>query len=101
MGESDEGCYESVMPIVLAQSNGGPFDDAAVVAGMACGALDYELKVAASLGAVPRERYIDSCLIRQVDLIAMRHGYTLQLGDLDDSSGWQVVSFDWSSTSEA
>jgi hypothetical protein len=87
--------YEMVTPIVLAKSNGGPFDDAAVVAGMTCGALDQELKMAAALNTLPHERYIDGPLLRQVDLIAMRHGYVTKPGDVDEASGWQAVSFDW------
>lgn len=87
--------YEMVMPIVLAKSSGGPYDDAAVVAGMTCGALDQELAVTKALHTLPRERYIDAPLLKQVDLIAMKHGYVTVLGDLDEASGWQMVAFDW------
>jgi len=93
--EPKEDQYEMVMPIVLAKSNGGPFDDAAVVAGMTCGALDQELKMTAALNTLPHERYIDAPLIKQADLIAMRHGYVLKPGEVDKASGWQSVAFDW------
>lgn len=93
--EAEEGEYEMVMPIVLAKSNGGPYDDAAVVAGMTCGALEQELKMAAALNTLPHERYIDAPLIKQADLIAMRHGYVLKPGEVDEASGWQHVAFDW------
>ncbi|WP_446458615.1 hypothetical protein [Streptomyces rochei] len=95
MSESDGGSYEPVMLIVLGKSNGGPYDDAAVVAGMTCGALETELKITAALNTLPHERYIDSPLIKQADLIAMRHGYKLVLGEVDEASGWQHVVFDW------
>jgi hypothetical protein len=95
MSESEEAEYEMVSPIVLAKSNGGPFDDAAVVAGMTCGALDYEMKMAAALNTLPHPRYIDIPLVKQVDLDAMRHGYVTKLGEIDEASGYQVVSFDW------
>ncbi|MFF7527314.1 hypothetical protein [Streptomyces pseudovenezuelae] len=95
MSESEESEYEMVMPIVLAKSNGGPYDDAAVVAGMTCGALDQELKMTAALNTLPHERYIDAPLIKQADLIAMRHGYVLKPGEVDEASGWQAVAFDW------
>jgi hypothetical protein len=91
----EEGEYELVMPLVLAKSNGGDLDDTALVAGMTCGALDQELAMTAVLHTLPRERYIDARLLPQVDLIAMRHGYTTTLGDLDEASGWQVVAFGW------
>ncbi len=92
---SEEGQYEMVMPIILAKSNGGPYDDAAVVAGMTCGALDQELKMTAVLNTVPNMRYMDRALLKQVDLIAMNHGYITRHGDVDEESGWQVVEFEW------
>lgn len=95
MSESGEAEYEMVAPIVLAKSNGGPFDDAAVVAGMTCGALDQELKMTAALHTLPHERYIDMLLLKQVDLTAMRHGYVTKLGEIDEASGYQIVSFAW------
>ncbi|MFG2970842.1 hypothetical protein ACGFZS_46995 [Streptomyces sp. NPDC048288] len=93
--EPEDGQYAMVMPIVLAKSNGGAFDDAAVVAGMTCGALERELAMTALLRAIPNQRYIDMALLQQVDLIAMKHGYVTKPGDIDEASGWQVVAFDW------
>ena len=95
MADGEEAEYEMVMSIVLAKSNGGPFDDAAVVAGMTCGALEQELRMTALLNTIPNMRYIDMRLLKQVDLIAMKHGYVTRHGDVDEASGWQVVSFDW------
>ena len=54
--QPEEAEYEMVMPIVLAKSNGGPYDDAAVVAGMTCGALQQELTMTAALHTPPHER---------------------------------------------
>lgn len=93
--EEQEAEYGLVMPIILAKSNGGPYDDAAVVAGMTCGALDQELTMTKALNTLPHERYIDGPLLKQVDLIAMRHGYVMRPGELDEASGWQMVAFDW------
>ena len=98
MTDPQDAEYEMVMPIILAKTNGGPFDDAAVVAGMTCGALRQELAMTAALNTLPHERYIDLRLIKQVDLIAMHHGYVLKLGDIDEPSGWQYVAFDWADT---
>jgi hypothetical protein len=92
--------YGLVMPFVIVTSHGGPFDDGAFVAGMTCGALDQELTITAALRTLPRERYIDARYLPQVDLIAMRHGYRIRLGDLDEPSGWQIVTFDWPDTEE-
>ncbi|MCI3279148.1 hypothetical protein [Streptomyces cylindrosporus] len=93
--EPGQGEYEMVMPIILAKTNGGPYDDAAVVAGMTCGALDQELAMAKTLHTLPRERYLDARLLEQADLIAMKHGYMMKRGDLDEASGWQEVTFEW------
>ena len=95
MNERDEAEYEMVMPIILAKTNGGPYDDAAVVAGMTCGALDQELAIAKTIHTLPHERYLDSPLLEQADLIAMKHGYMMKRGELDEASGWQHVTFDW------
>ncbi|NUQ95804.1 MAG: hypothetical protein HOY79_04345 [Streptomyces sp.] len=93
--DPEEGEYEMVMPIILAKSNGGEFDDAAVVAGMTCGALEQELAIVKALHTLPRERYLDMRLLEQADLIAMKHGYVMKRGEIDEPSGWQVISFDW------
>ena len=95
MSDPEEAEYQPVMSIVLAKSNGGPFDDSAVVAGMTCGALDQELVIAAAIHTLPHERYIDLPLMKQVDLIAMKHGYKLVLGEVDEPSGYQCVAFEW------
>ena len=86
--------YGLVLPFVACKSNGGPFDDAAFIAGATCGALIEELRTLARLHATPRQRYINAALLPQVDLIAMSSGYTTTLGELDGASGWQVVSFE-------
>lgn len=91
--EPSDAEYGLVMPFVLCKTNGGPYDDAAFVAGVTCGALDEELRLLAHLRAIPRERYINAAYLPQVDLIAMTHGYTTTLGELDEPSGWQVVAF--------
>lgn len=89
----DEAEYDLVMPFVLCASQGGPYDDAAFVAGATCGALMEELRVCQAIAAIPKERYVDEALMPQVDLIAMRHGFSLEPGELDEASGWRIVSF--------
>lgn len=96
--EPIEAEYTSVMPFVLCKTNGGPYDDSAFVAGATCGALDEELRILALSRATPRERYINAAYLPQVDLIAMQHGYTTSLGELDEASGWQIVTFDLGSS---
>ena len=86
MGDEDQD-YGLVMPFTVTQSHGGPFEDEAFCAGWKCGQLD-EL---ASGGA---ERIITTVLtatVPQVDLIAMRHGYTLEANASDDYPEWTHV----------
>jgi hypothetical protein len=90
-----ENCYEMFLPFVLVKSHGGEFDDAAFVAGATCGALMEELTMCRALHTLPHARYIDTCLLPQVDLVAMHHGYRIELGGLDEPSHWQFVTFDW------
>jgi hypothetical protein len=49
----------------------------------------------AALHTLPHDRYIDAPLVKQADLIAMKHGYVLKPGEIDEASGWQAVEFDW------
>jgi hypothetical protein len=86
--------YGFVTPFVLVQSNGGPFDDAAFVAGVTCGALFQELETCAALHALPHPRYLKPAILPQVDLIAMKHGFVLRRGEIDEPSGFQVIEFE-------
>jgi len=88
-----EGGFQLVMPFVLVKSNGGPYDDKAFAAGMACGQIWTELQTLSSHGAVPRPRYVRPEHVPQLDLIAMHFGYLLDPGDVDEPSGFQRVDF--------
>jgi hypothetical protein len=88
-----EGTYELVMPFILTKSEGGPYDDAAFDAGMACGQLWMELRTLANHGATPRPRYVQPEHVPQIDLIAMHYGYTLTRGPVDEASGYQRIDF--------
>lgn len=83
-----------IMPFIVCQSEGGPYDDDAFVAGVNCGALDEELRVLALSRATPHGRYVNPKYLPQFDLIAMEHGYTITLGELDEASGRRYVTFE-------
>lgn len=91
---TDDAEYDLVMPFVIVKSNGGPYDDAAFVAGANCGQLMAELQGLAAHRAIPHQRWMRPELLPQVDLIAMQHGYELRLKEIDDASGYQLVDFD-------
>ena len=90
---SEDEQHGLVMPFVVVASHGGPYDDEAFVAGWECGSLDMALRVLAPTGAVLR-RWVKPALIEQLDLIAMKHGRALYLGDIDDSGEWRYVEID-------
>lgn len=98
----DEGAFELAMPFVLTKSQGGPYDDEAFAAGMACGQLWTELRTLANHAATPRPRYVMPEHVPQIDLIAMHYGYTLKPGEIDVDSGWQRIDFgpDYSESDE-
>ena len=65
-----------VMPFVTVCSVGGPHDDESYVAGAEVAQLGVEFQIAAAVNAVPCPRYVRSDNVPQVDLVAMRHGFT-------------------------
>lgn len=83
--------FSLMMPFVVVESNGGPYDDAAFVAGYQCGTVDAKLAAAKAVGANHLVEVCYSDLRAQIDLIAMRHGYTVDVVDEDDE--WSTYSF--------
>lgn len=70
--------YELVMPFVVCQSNGGPYDDAAFVAGGNLAAIDALLAVnrvgfGGGIGATRFEGHVNTDCLPQLDLICMKH----------------------------
>jgi len=95
MTEPDEQpAYELVMPFVVVTSKGGPYDDEAFTAGWQCAELDRDLAEAAALGATGLARTVRTQSVPQVDLIAMKHGFSARVepwGEAPDE--WSVAGF--------
>jgi hypothetical protein len=92
---------ELVMPFVVCQSEGGPYDDVSFVAGYTAGLLDADLRSAA-WARVERGFPIPTPLVPQADLIAMRHGYALEATPWDDApEEWTFVTFVASTAEDA
>lgn len=87
-----------VMPFVLCQSEGGPYEDDAFVAGYTCATLAAELRALAVHRSTPRPHLVRPAHLPQVDLIAMLHGYKISVGDVDGATGWNDVSFEYIGT---
>jgi hypothetical protein len=90
-GEEDEG-YGLLMPFTVCASQGGPYDDAAFVAGYTAGLLDGRL--ADPDNGWPIAQQVPSALVPQLDLLAMRHGWNITSepwGEHPDE--WTLVTF--------
>lgn len=85
MDENEFG-YDLVMPFLPVQSNGGPHDDAAYVAGYEMGLLDAQL----GRTEFDQGRAIRADNREQADLIAMRHGRIAEF-TADDGTGWACM----------
>ena len=96
-----QGRFEPVMPFTVVKSVGGPYDDAAFVAGWNMGRLDLELAQLTAIQALPRPRYISTPLQEQVDLLAMKHGYLTKFTPwIDHPDEWVRVDFRYPGTKE-
>lgn len=79
--------YDMVMPFVTVTSKGGPHDDDAYVAGYEMGLLWADLRYS----TWPMTRTVRTDNLPQVDLIAMRHGYTVDSYQAQTAPEWSVV----------
>lgn len=70
MGDGEaNSAYELVMPFVVTASHGGPYADESYVAGYRCGQIDERLGLFREWSGP-----IEAEVLKQVDLIAMKHG---------------------------
>lgn len=66
--DEQEAGYGLVMPFVVTESEGGPYNDVAFVAGWTCAAIDEAL----SHSGTSWSGYVPPGILPQLDLIAMR-----------------------------
>lgn len=86
--------YQLVMPFVVTSDAGGPYDSHAFVAGANFGALDTELKILTAFRAIPQPRYLETPLLPQIDLLAMKHGLVIQKTPWDEHpEEWTRIDF--------
>lgn len=84
--------YEMVMPFVVVQTEGGPFDDDSFARGWDCGALDTRLGFLDLLGVLTHQENVATLAIKQADLIAMKHGWKMTHEPSEDED-WQHCLF--------
>lgn len=96
----DDGGMQLVVPFVACQSQGGPFDDEAFVAGFQCGQISQALKAAAVIGADRLRFTVRTDLAKQLDLIAMEAGFALSVAEVEESEDhpampeWSFATFE-------
>ena len=88
--ENEDHSIELVMPFVTVQSNDGPHDDQSYTAGYEMGRLDDQLEF-------EKPSVLDSVVltenIKQVDLIAMKNGYSMTPTLHEEDPTWTFVKF--------
>lgn len=70
-----DGEYGLIMPFMVCASQGGPFDDAAFVAGVSFG--QHMTEVSVCPGATGWSAYVHPAMVPLYDLLAMRNGYVM------------------------
>lgn len=80
--------HELVMPFVVCESVGGPYADEAFVAGYWCGHYDALMERGEAPG-----NYVPAGIVPQLDLVAMRHGFTMTAEPWEDDSFHVLVEF--------
>ncbi len=83
--QPEEKTWGLAVPFVVCQSQGGPYDDAAFVAGFHAGQISQALKSAQAAGASRLQFTVRTELVKQLDLIAMDRGFTLSVADVDET----------------
>lgn len=84
----DEPDFGLLMPFVVCTSGGGPYEDGPFVAGYRLGLLDGFLEHGRP---DVHELMVQSADVPQVDLIAMRHGYTMTSAPAGYEDEWVCV----------
>lgn len=90
---AEEASYDLVIPFVACTSKGGLYDDGSFVAGYQAGRIDHALAVMAAIGGTEAKATVATALVRQLDLIAMHHGFKVESEPCTDAEGWAFVTF--------
>jgi hypothetical protein len=85
--DPDEAGHSLLYPFVCCASNGGPYDDAAFVAGVRFGHIDAVLQA----GPAIHETTVEEALLPQLDLLAMHRGYSTEHEDTEVGD-WHAVT---------
>lgn len=96
---TDDG-WDLAVPFIVCRSQGGPYDDAAFVAGFQAGQIHRALAAAKAVGADRLTFTVDSELTKQLDLIAMDAGFSLTIEAIEETEDhpalpeWTFATFE-------
>lgn len=86
---ADDDGYALVMPFITTASHGGPHDDESYVAGFEVGRIDQALAAIAAAEGDGITKTVHAANVRQLDLVAMHHGFPVtRLTHPDESGTW-------------
>lgn len=95
LDQPEQDGFGLVVPFIVCQSAGGPFEDDAFCAGFEAGRVDQALAVAAAANAATvRFPMTRTALLKQFDLIGMNRGYpVVDATESDEYPEWCDVVF--------
>lgn len=93
MSDQPDDAYSLVMPFIACQSQDGPYEDDAFVAGYQAGQIDRSLAAVAVVCGSELQATVNTALVPQLDLVAMNHGFQMEAADAADAEGWTFVTF--------
>lgn len=94
-----DGEFRMLMPFVVCEDQGGPYKADAFAGGYTASRLDETLRTLAFLKSngltlATVQAYVPPALVPQLDLIAMRHGFTLYHEPWDEHpEDWTLATF--------
>lgn len=84
--------WSLVIPFVACKSQGGRYDDDSFVAGYQAGEVARTLAVHAASNGTRATFTVRTDLLRQVELVAMSHGFPA-MEHAEHDGGWSTVTF--------
>jgi hypothetical protein len=92
--ETPDAEYGLVMPFVVVQSKGGPYEDRAFTAGWLCGHTEASLRLAPlECPSFTLPAGVNPDVVPQLDLLAMDNGWTLITRPYEDGEEFVFVTF--------
>jgi hypothetical protein len=81
LDQPEEPGYGLVYPFICVTSKGGPYDDAAFVAGATVGSIDMALEIAKRVGADRYPATVPTALVPQLELAGMARGFPVLIAE--------------------